>query len=284
MPPRTIYLCGPTASGKSARAIDLATELNGEIVNADAMQLYRGIEVLTASPDAIQRVQCPHHLYGIIPAHETCDAARFHSLALPIIADIHQRGKTAIVTGGSGLYLKFLTHGPSPLPAADEALRAQLDLLETTQLLERLAAIDPESAATINPANRRYLIRAIEITEITGQPASEQRKHWAAVNAQRRKNLHGILLDPARDALHSRIARRAEEMLQFGAIEEVAALRDTLSPTARKAIGFAQICSLIDGRLNRAKCLQKIIEATRQYAKRQITWFRRETWLKQESS
>jgi tRNA dimethylallyltransferase len=280
MPPRTIYLCGPTASGKSAKAIELAAAHNGEIINADAMQLYRGLEVLTAAPDPIQRVECPHHLYGVIAPEETCDAAHFLALAQPIIEQIHARGKSAIVTGGSGLYLKFLSHGPSPLPPGDEAIRRELDALDLPQLQEKLLENDPESAATINPQNRRYLTRAIEISLITGKPASEQRRHWAAESARRRKKLHGILLCPPRDILHARIARRAEEMLEYGAIEEVAAIRDILSPTACKAIGVKQITAMLDGKLNRAQCLKAIIDATRQYAKRQITWFRRETWLK----
>jgi tRNA dimethylallyltransferase len=282
MLPRTIFLCGPTASGKSAKAIELAAAYNGEIINADAMQLYRGMEVLTAAPDPIQRVECPHHLYGDISPEETCDAAHFLSLAQPLIAQIHTRGKSVIVTGGSGLCLKFLSHGPSPLPPGDAAIRLELEALDLAQLQEKLLKLDPESAATINPQNRRYLTRAIEISLITGKPAAAQRRHWATECAHRRKKLQGILLSPPREVLHTRIARRAEEMLEHGAIEEVAAIRHSLSHTASKAIGVKQISLMLDGKLTRAQCLKSIIEATRQYAKRQLTWLRRETWLKSE--
>lgn len=276
---RPYYVCGPTASGKSSRAIALANEWNGEIVNADAFQLYRGLETLTAAPSPEEMAQVPHHLYSILDPSETCDAQRHASIARPVIEGIIARGKIPIVTGGSGLYLKFLTHGPSPLPQGNTALRAELDALPLEKLIAELQSVDPSEAAQINLHNRRYVSRAVEIFRLSGIPASQQRRNWEHVSAAKQEQLQGIYLQLPREQLHQRIAERSARMLEDGAIDEVRTQREQLSTTCQKAIGIPQIIALLDGEINRATCLQKIIEATRQYAKRQETWFRRETWL-----
>lgn len=276
---RPYYVCGPTASGKSAHAIALAKEWNGEIVNADAFQLYRGLETITAAPSPDEMAQVPHHLYSVLDPSETCDAQRFCGLAQPIIDSIICRGKLPIVTGGSGLYLKFLTHGPSPLPQGNAAIRAELDAIPLEELIAELQRIDPIEAAQIELQNRRYVSRAVEIFRLSGIPASEQRRNWAHVSAAKQQRLQGIVLQVPREELHQRIATRSARMLQAGAIEEVRTHRDQLSLTCQKAIGIPQILALLDGEIDQKTCLQKIIEATRQYAKRQETWFRRETWL-----
>ena len=142
-----IYLCGPTASGKSSLAISLAQSLGGEIVNADAFQLYRGLETLTAAPSTEEQSTVPHHLYGVLDPDETCDAMRYRELALPVIEEISSRGVTPIVTGGSGLYLKFLTHGPSPLPTGDHKFRETLAALSLEELAAKLEKLDPVEAS-----------------------------------------------------------------------------------------------------------------------------------------
>jgi len=279
MTPRAMYLCGPTASGKSALAIELAGQFDGEIVNADAFQLYRGLEILSAAPTPEDREKVPHHLYGVIPAVESCDAQRYCELARPVIAEIISRGKTPIVTGGSGLYLKFLTHGPSPLPRGDAQIRSQLDALSLDELNAQLREVDPVEAARINPQNRRYVSRALEICLLTGAPSSQQRDEWRHVAESAVHSLRGLVLQMPRDILHQRIAARSAAIMASGAIQEVAKLDETCSHTILKAIGIEQIRALRAGDSDEKTCLQKIIEATRQYAKRQETWFRRESWL-----
>lgn len=280
MSARPFYVCGPTASGKSARAIALAQLWEGEIVNADAFQLYRGLETITAAPSPQDQSIVPHHLYGVLSPNETCDAQRYRSLARQVIDAIIARGKTPIITGGSGLYLKFLTHGPSPLPQGNAALRAELDALCLEELVAELQTVDPVEAAQINLRNRRYVSRAVEIFRLSGIPASEQRQNWEHVSKEKENELRGIFLQIPRPLLHERIAARCRDMLENGAIAEIAAHRDHLSPTCRKAIGVPQILDLLDRKIDHDTCLQLIIHATRQYAKRQETWFRRETWLR----
>lgn len=280
MTTRPFYICGPTASGKTGQALALAQAWDAEIVNADAFQLYRGLETITAAPTAEQQSVIPHHLYSVLEPHETCDAGRYLRMAQPVIDAIIARGKIPLVTGGSGLYLKFLTHGPSPLPRADTDLRAELDATPLASLVAELQTVDPAEAAVINPQNRRYVSRAIEIFRLTGIPASAQRRNWEHVTAAREKKIRGILLQIPRQLLHERIANRCVYMLENGAIEEIAALRHHLSETCRKAIGVAQIIDLLDNKIDHHSCVQLITQATRQYAKRQETWFRRETWLK----
>jgi tRNA dimethylallyltransferase len=279
MSTRPFYICGPTASGKSGQALALAHAWDAEIVNADAFQLYRGLETITAAPTAAQQALLPHHLYGVLEPHETCDAGRYLEMAQPVIDAIIARGKIPIVTGGSGLYLKFLTHGPSPLPRADATLRAELDATPLEALVAELQKVDPAEAAQITPQNRRYVSRAIEIFRLTGIPASAQRRNWEHVTAAREKHLRGILLQIPRPLLHQRIATRCIDMLENGAIEEITTHRHHLSETCRKAIGVPQIIDLLDKKIDRDTCLQLITQATRQYAKRQETWFRREEWL-----
>ena len=276
--PSTIYLCGPTASGKTALALELAEKHDGEIVNADAFQLYRGLEILTAAPTADERNKVPHHLFSVLDPSVANDAMAYTRLAEPVIADIISRGRTPIVTGGSGLYLKFLTHGASPLPTGDAALREEMDALSLDELFQQLQDLDPVEASRIEKQNRRFVGRALEICKLTGQKASELRDSWEKATAERVASLRGYVIHRTRPDLHARIERRTRKMLKDGAIEEVAAL-GPLSITAEKAIGLPQIQSLLRGEIDRAACEEQIIIATRQYAKRQETWFRRETWL-----
>jgi tRNA dimethylallyltransferase len=272
------YICGPTASGKSSLAIRMATELDGEIVNADAFQLYRGLEIVSAAPSAEERALVPHHLYGVLDPTESADAQRYVNLARPIIEEIQSRGKTPVVTGGSGLYLKFLSHGAAPLPTGDALLRAEMDKLTLDELVARLRDLDPVEASRTALQNRRFVSRALEICILSGQKASELRDGWEAKTAEISSQLRGIVIQRSREDLHARIALRTRSMLDGGALEEVAALQD-ISSNCEKAIGFREIRALLAGEIDRSTCEERINAATRQYAKRQETWFRREKWL-----
>lgn len=276
--PEPIYICGATASGKSALAIEIAHKHDGEIVNADAFQLYRSLETLTAAPDAAQLAAAPHHLYGVLDPHEAIDAGKYLRLARPVIEEIQSRGKTPVVTGGSGLYLKFLTHGPAPLPRGTDAMRAEMDARPLDDLVDQLRELDPAEAARTALQNRRYVSRALEICLVTGQRASDLRDQWATRTAEVECGLRGIWIIRPRAELHARIAQRTKAMLDGGAIEEVAAIHSP-GPNCTKIIGFREIQKNLAGETTRAACEEAINTATRQYAKRQETWFRRERWL-----
>jgi tRNA dimethylallyltransferase len=278
MPPQPFYICGPTASGKSALAVEMARKLDGEIVNADAFQLYRGLEIVSAAPSAAEFAQVTHHLYSVLEPTESADAQRYVTLAKPIIAEVQARGKTPIVTGGSGLYLKFLTHGAALLPTADAALRAEMDLQSLDELVAQLTRLDPVEASRTSLQNRRFVSRALEICLLSGQKASELRDQWESKTVELSSHLRGVVIQRTRPDLHDRIARRTRAMLDGGALEEVAALSQ-VSSNYGKAIGFREIRSLLSGEIDRKSCEDLINAATRQYAKRQETWFRREKWL-----
>lgn len=273
MPPPSpaFFITGPTASGKSALALDLAERIRGEIVNADAFQLYAGLDILTAKPSAADFARVPHHLYGVLPLSESCDAQRYHSLALPVIGEIASRGRVPIVVGGSGLYLKALTHGLSPLPAGSPVLREKFKHLSPGEKTAWLLQRDPEAATTVNLRNPRYVERALEICLLTGRPQSALRRSFA----ENEPKVSGIFLDQPRDTLYARINQRTLAMFEAGLVAEVAAQRD-LSPTAGKAIGIREVREHLAGRTTLDETIAAIQQATRHYAKRQITWFRRE--------
>ncbi len=276
--PRPIYICGPTASGKSALAMEMAAKLDGEIVNADAFQLYRGLEWVSAAPSAEDRSRVAHHLYGVLDPAQAADAGSYLRLAAPVIAAIQSRGKTPVITGGSGLYLKFLSHGPAPLPAADPALRAELDARPLAELVSQLQQLDPLEAARTALQNRRFVSRALEICLLSGTKASDLRDQWASRTREISATLRGWVIRRSRPELHARIAARTRAMLDGGALAEVAALGE-VSRNCEMAIGLREIRALIAGQINRATCENLINAATRQYAKRQESWFRREQWL-----
>ncbi len=273
-PDPAIYVAGATGSGKSAVAIALARRLgNAAIVNADAFQLYRGYEILSAAPGAADRLRVPHHLYGVLALSGTCDAARYARMARPLITSLADSGIRPIVVGGSGLYLKALTHGLAPTPPADPELRARLEELDLPDLVDWYRGLDPDGAEATNLQNRRYVTRNLEITLLTGRPASEIKRAFAVAEP----DLHAILLTRDRADLYDRIDRRTAAMFSDGVVTEVRALSGaTLSSTAEKAIGLAEIRALLAGELDEPAAIDRIRQATRRYAKRQLTWFRRE--------
>lgn len=271
LPASTFFIAGPTASGKSAIALALAEEVGGEIVNADAFQLYAGMDVLTAKPSAADRKRVPHHLYGVLPLTESCDAQRYHSLAMPVIAEIAARRRVPIVVGGSGLYLKALTHGLSPLPAASPLLREKFKHLSPGEKIIWLLQRDPEAATTVNLRNPRYVERALEICLLAGRPQSGLRRSFVEQEPQ----VSGIILEWDREKLYARINQRTLDMFAAGLTDEVAGLGE-MSPTAEKAIGVREVREHLAGRATLDQTIAAIQQATRRYAKRQITWFRRE--------
>jgi tRNA dimethylallyltransferase len=285
------FIVGPTATGKSEIAADVATLLSAEIVSADAFQIYRGLDLLTAKPDAATLTKVPHHLIGTVSISDEMSATKFRERALVAISEIHSRGKLAILVGGSGLYIKALTHGLSSAPAADPNLRGRLNELSLDQLRQRLIDLDPESARKIDMKNRRRVARALEICLLTGKAASAQRVAWrddvvaAAVSGGRlpigtsAATTHGVFVFRDRDDLYQRINHRVEAMFENGAIEE-ARNAEAMSETASKMIGLREIRELLDGPAvagSIPQCVAAIQQATRRYAKRQLTWFRRQT-------
>jgi tRNA dimethylallyltransferase len=264
---RVFFIVGPTATGKSELAADVAQRLGAEIVSADAFQIYRGLDLLTAKPDQATLAKAPHHLIGAIPLSEAMNAEKYRAMAKKIIAG----GKPVILVGGTGLYVKALTHGLATLPGANARLREKLERATNQELLRSLRALDPQGAQTIDRQNRRRLIRAVEVCLLTGKPFSSQRVEW---NQSLPEN--GVLLTRDRAELYARINRRVEEMFAAGVVEEVRAVKD-LGPIAEKALGLREIRALLAGEISQTECITKIQQATRRYAKRQLTWFQRQT-------
>ena len=265
------FVVGPTATGKSKIAADVATEVGAEIVSADAFQIYRGLDLLTAKPETGTRAKVPHHLIGTMSILDKMSAAKFRERALMAISEIHSRSKLAIMVGGSGLYIKALTHGLSSGPAADPALRARLNELSLHDLQNKLLGLDPEAASKIDLKNRRRLVRAIEIHLLSRQIPSGHRTEWT-----RDVPSSGVFVFRERDELYDRINRRVEAMFENGVIEE-ARNASAMSETASKMIGLREIRELLDGKMSILQCVAAIQQATRRYAKRQLTWFRRQT-------
>ena len=275
------FLVGPTAVGKTALAIELAEQFDAEIVNADAFQVYRGLDVLTAKPDAEAQRRVRHHVLSQISLFETMSAASFRELARAALSDVHSRKKNAIVVGGSGLYLKAITHGFDQVPPPDPKMREELNRLPQKELAERLQKLSPELAARTDLKNPRRVIRAIEIaasviaTRIVATDAVCEPRSAPAATAT-----NSVLLLRDRDDLYQRINERVNAMFRDGVEEEVRALQD-IGQTAASALGLKEIRALIAGQISREECIAKIQQATRRYAKRQLTWFRHQTTFSQ---
>src|SRR5438552_9244874 len=276
---RAFFIVGPTATGKSELGADVAREVNAEIISADAFQIYCGLDRLTAKPDASTLANAPHHLIGTMPLYEEVNAEKYRRAATHAINEINSRGRLAIILGGSGLYIKALTHGLAPLPGADPKLREKLNAMSLDELRLQLLKRDPEAARKIDTKNRRRLVRALEICLLTGKPASE------VVVPRRRDDpgrpgspipATGVFVFRGREELYARINQRVEAMFEHGVIEEVRAGGAT-SATASQMIGLREIRELLEGRMSLLQCIAEIQQATRRYAKRQLTWFRRQT-------
>jgi tRNA dimethylallyltransferase len=264
------FILGPTASGKSALALDLALRCNAEIIGADAFQVYQGLDLLTAKPSKSDRELVPHHLVDEIPLNASFNVGQFSTMANERIEQIRSRNKPTLIVGGTGLYIRALTHGLANLPPADPVLRTQLETLSLAQLQSQLRSLDPISLQQIDQLNPRRLIRALEVSILTGKPFSSFRQQWQLPTSAK-----GIILNLPREELYMRINQRTNSMFDHGVEEEVRGTSE-VGATANQAIGLNEIRALLQGKLTKSQCIERIQTTTRQYAKRQMTWFRRE--------
>lgn len=272
MPHAPCFLVGPTAVGKTTVALELARRLDAEIVSADSMQVYRGMDIGTAKSPSAERAAVPHHLIDVVEVSERFDVARYVTLANAAIADIQHRGKTPLIVGGTGLYLRALTEGLSEAPDADPALRAELEAMGREGVLEELRRIDPEAAGRIGPHNFRRLVRALEICRLTGRKNSELRREW---DPSRLPLMHG--LDRDRADLYARCDMRVEAMFRAGLVDEVRSLLPrglAENTTARQALGYKEVIVHLRGETTLEETIALVKTRTRQFAKRQLTWFR----------
>ncbi len=276
---RCWFLAGATACGKTAASIELSHLLDAEIVSLDSMAVYRGMDLGTAKPTATEQAAAPHHMIDLINPDEDFSVAEFLRASERICAEIVARGRTPLFVGGTGLYLRSLLRGVFEGPSADLALRKQLeDYLAAHSpdaLHRRLAAIDPESAARLHPQDVRRVIRAIEIFELTGTPASQQLAEGPLPELDRPRCVYW--LSPPRAWLHDRINRRVDAMFAAGLVEEVRGLMARpggFGRTSSQALGYKEVIDHLEGRLSLAECILQVKTRTRQFAKRQETWFR----------
>ena len=277
--PSILAVLGPTASGKSALAFELARRTGADILSVDSMQVYRGMDIGTAKPSRAEREAVRHHLIDVAGPDETFTVARFVELADRVI---EQAGSSRlIVTGGTPLYYKALFEGLFEGPAADEAVRSQLRAESAEALSRRLAEVDPAAASRIHPNDTKRLIRALEVFELTGRPLSSFQTHWAA--GEHRHPAVWVGLAWEKDALNSRINARVKSMLSAGWLEETRGLLDrfgSLSSTAAEATGYRELIDHLQGKQSLPAAAEQIKIATRQLARRQMKWFRRWTRVK----
>lgn len=281
--PPAIFLMGPTASGKSKLAVQLAHALNGEIISVDSALVYRGMDIGTAKPTLEERGGIPHHLIDILDPTESFSTGQFKNKALVLMDEICQRGRIPILVGGTMLYFNALNNGLAELPEADPVIRAKLDeeliTLGKEALHQRLASIDPESAARIHPNDPQRIQRALEVYEITGKPLTACFTEVQQKEIPYQK-IKLVVAPKERFTLHGSIARRFNQMLDQGFIEEVETLlnRGDLNETlpSIRAVGYRQVWAYLHGAYDKATMVEKGIAATRQLAKRQFTWLRRE--------
>jgi len=302
---QTIFLLGPTAVGKSAVALELARKLDGEIVSADSMQVYRGMDIGTAKPTPTERATVPHHLIDVCDINEPFDVKRFVELASAALDDIHSRGKCALVVGGTGLYVRALRHGLCEGPSRDAKLRAELERKPVAELFAELQRVDPRTAARIDQHNPRRLVRALEVFYATGKPIAELQKEWGRnedgrpkdkdrrtksgdggqKTEDRRSETALFCLNRERDDLYARIELRIDGQIAAKWVDEVRALMARgleQNAMAMQAAGYRELVAHLRGELSREEAVKLIKTRTRQLARRQLTWFRREpdvTWI-----
>lgn len=276
---KTIVICGATATGKSDLAVSLANEIDAEIINADSMQLYRGMDIGTAKLTMAERGGIPHHLLDVLGVTEDATVAWYQGAAREAITQIHARGRNAVIVGGTGLYIKAILDDlnfPDTDPQVRERLNKEAEDFGVAKLFERLQLLDPAAAAAIDIQNVRRVIRALEVIEITGQPFTanlpreDSSKYPDAVQ-------FGLVMD--REKLTERIDARVDLMWERGLVAEVDALIAegiTKATTARRALGYAQVISMRSGEISEELAKEETKRATRQYARRQETWFSRD--------
>ena len=287
-----LVLAGPTGAGKTDWAIRLAESAPVEIVSVDSALVYRGLDIGTAKPARELRERVPHHLIDICEPTESYSAGRFVPDAVAAVRDVHARRRVPLLVGGTMLYLRSLLHGLAPLPQADSRLRAELDARAARQgwpaLHAELARLDPEAAARVAPTDSQRIQRALEVCYNTGRPISELQRATVSPLAGRR--VHYWMLAPPRAELHERIQRRFEAMMAAGFLEEVRSLRRNGALTARhpsmRAVGYRQLWAHLDGQYPLEEAVRRGVAATRQLAKRQLTWMRGEAlggWIEPQA-
>ena len=272
-----VLLAGPTAVGKSAIALAFAEKIRGEIISVDSMQVYRGLDIGTAKPSPAERARVPHHLIDVVELTAPFDAAKFVALAHKASAEIQARGRVPILCGGTGLYFKAFLDGLGEAPPADARLRAELEATPRVELLRELEQLDPATFAKIDRQNPRRVIRAVEVIRLTGRPFSRQQADWHPEPGTRNSNLFCFSRFAA--DLHARITARVEEMFARGLVEETRRLLEqglAQNQTAMQAIGYRQVVEHLRGERSLAKTIELVKIKTRQFAKRQMTWFRRQ--------
>ncbi|MBX6313239.1 MAG: tRNA (adenosine(37)-N6)-dimethylallyltransferase MiaA [Isosphaeraceae bacterium] len=272
-----IYLTGPTASGKTAIGVALAQRLDAEVIALDSMTLYRGMDIGTAKPTLEERAGVPHHLIDVLDPWESASVAAYRAWALEAAAAIEARGRRVLFVGGTTLYLKALLRGLFEGPAADperrRGLEEEADRLGDTALHRRLAALDPVTAARLHPNDRRRVIRALEVIAVTGRPLS-------ALQTEHERPAEGVTvfaLERPREVLHDRINRRVMQMFADGLVEEVRRLQAgprPLHPVPAQGVGYREVLALLAGEASRDETIARIQARSRQFAKRQMTWFR----------
>jgi len=273
-----VLIAGPTASGKSAAALALADHIGGAVINADSMQVYREAPILTAQPDAEARSRAPHLLYGHVSVREVYSVGRYAQDALRALTEIRAMRKIPIFTGGTGLYFAALTEGLAQIPPVPEEIRGQarglLARIGVEALHARLKERDPETAAQLRPSDPQRTLRAYEVFEATGRPLAQWQRD-TDVPLLKDFRLARFVLNPERPLLRARIAERFEAMVEQGGLEEALALGD-LDPAlpAAKLLGLRPLISHARGELDREEAISLAVTATRQFAKRQMTWFR----------
>ncbi|MDP2698353.1 tRNA (adenosine(37)-N6)-dimethylallyltransferase MiaA [Thalassospira sp.] len=275
-----LIVAGPTASGKSALALDLAGHFDGVIINADSMQVYKELCVLSARPDATETARAPHRLYGVLSGREACSAGKWRDMALAEITECHVQGKLPIITGGTGMYLNALLNGIAPIPDVPAAIRdevtADLATLGHTAFFEKLQSRDPETATTLDPANTQRLIRAAEVLAATGKGLAAWHRE-PILPPPPGMVFQSFCYMPPRDVLYARCDLRFNKMIEQGAIDEVRGLLALGLPETApvmKAVGVREISAFLAGEITLDDACDMARRETRRYAKRQLTWFR----------
>ena len=279
--PKIICIAGPTASGKTALAVALAQELDGEVVSCDSMQVYKYMDIGTAKPTVEEMQGIPHHMLSVAEPGEDFSVGRYCAMATPIVEDIVERGKTAIIAGGTGLYMDSLIRGndfaPVPSTGMRESLEARADAEGMEAMLRLLTQIDPEAAVKLHLADRKRILRALEVYYETGRTMTEHNRMTQAQPPKFQPIWLGLDFED-RANLYRRIDLRVEKMLEAGLIEEIRqllAMGISKKTTALQAIGYKEFLAALDGNSSVSEAAAQVQQASRHYAKRQLTWFRR---------
>lgn len=289
--PRIIAIAGPTASGKTALSIQLAKEIGGEIVSCDSMQVYKDMDIGTAKPTLQEQEGIPHHMLSVAEPWEDFSVSRYCAMADPIVEDILRRGKSPIIVGGTGLYMDALIRGNAFAPCPSTGRREELEALAASQgieaVIEKLREVDPESAARLHPSDRKRIIRAMEVYLETGMTITEHNRKTQEI-PPKYQPIRFALTDRQRQTLYDRIDRRVDAMVEAGLMEEIQGLLARGIPekcTAMQAIGYKEFVAALHGDCSLEEAAQQVKQASRRYAKRQLTWFRRNPeniWLIRE--